>query len=153
MTRGQFIRLYLSSDNTAQPQKVIGAAKTLQLHVSCTVENATTKDTEGDWVVNEVTEVNFDISTNALVRSGETITSTVNAQDLASLEDIYEAGNPVRFKIANVTGASGTNNRVASSTIVSGSVTLTQLTINAAVKTTATYDAQLQGYGAYTVGA
>lgn len=149
MTKGQFIRLFLGSDNTATPAKVIGAAKSLTLHVSCTVEDASTKDTTGDWVQNEVTAVNFDISTSALVRSGETIDSSVDAQGLNELEEIYEDGNPVKFQIANV---SGDNNRTKGSVIISGSVILTQLTINAANKQNATYDAQLQGWGAYTVG-
>lgn len=150
MTKGQFIRLFLGSDNTVTPAKVIGAAKSLTLHVSCTVEDASTKDTTGDWVQNEVTAVNFDISTSALVRSGETIESEVAAQGLNELEEIYEAGNPVKFQIANV---SGDNQRTKGSVIVSGSVILTQLTINAPNKQNATYDAQLQGWGAYTVGA
>lgn len=149
MTKGQFIRLFLGSDNTATPAKVIGAAKSLTLHVSCTVESASTKDTPGDWEQNEVTAVNFDISTSALVRSGETIESSVDAQGLNELEEIYEAGEPVKFQIANV---SGDNQRTKGSVIVSGSVILTQLTINAPNKQNATYDAQLQGWGAYTVG-
>ena len=150
MTKGQFIRLFLGSDNTVTPAKVIGAAKSLTLHVSCTVEDASTKDTTGDWVQNEVTAVNFDISTSALVRSGETIESDVDAQGLNELEEICEGGTPVKFQIANV---SGDNQRTKGSVIVSGSVILTQLTINAPNKQNATYDAQLQGWGAYTVGA
>lgn len=150
MTKGQFIRLFLGSDNTATPAKVVAAAKSLTLHVSCTVEDASTKDTTGDWVQQEVTAVNFDISTSALVRSDETIESSVEAQDLNALENIYEAGGPVKFQIANV---SGDNQRTKGAIIVSGSVILTQLTINGPNKQTATYDAQMNGWGAYTVGA
>ena len=149
-TKGQFVRLFLSDDNTAAPSKVIAAAKTLALHVSVTVENATTKDTEGEWQIQEPTAISYDISTNALVRSGEHIRATVQGQALADIETIYEAGTPVKWKIANV---SGQNNRTASSTIVSGSAVLTQLTINAANRQNATYDAQLTGYGEYTVAA
>ena len=149
-TKGQFVRLFLGDDNTAAPSKVIAAAKTLALHVSVTVENATTKDTEGEWQIQEPTAISYDISTNALVRSGEHIRATVQGQALADIETIYEAGTPVKWKIANV---SGQNNRTASSTIVSGSAVLTQLTINAANRQNATYDAQLTGYGEYTVAA
>ena len=149
-TKGQFVRLFLGSDNTAAPAKVIAAAKSLSLHVSMSLEDATTKDTAGDWQIQEPTALNYDISTSALVRSGETITSSVTAQALADVESIYEAGTPVKWKIANV---SGDNNRTAGSTIVSGSCVLTQLTLNAANKQNATYDAQLSGYGEYTVAA
>ena len=149
-TKGQFVRLFLGSDNSAAPTTVIAAAKQLSLHVSLTMEDATTKDTAGEWQVQEPTAISYDISTNALVRSGETITSAVGAKGLADLETIYEAGTPVKWKIANV---SGDNNRTASSTIVSGSVVLTQLTINGPNRQNADYTAQLNGYGEYTVAA
>lgn len=148
-TKGQFVRLFLGDDNTDTPSKVIAAAKTLSLHVSMTMEEATTKDTEGDWSIQEPTALNYDISTNALVSSGEVITSEVQANDLKSMQDLYEAGTPVKWQIANV---SGDNNRTKGSVIASGSALLTQLTINAANRQTATYDAQLTGYGAYNVG-
>ena len=149
-TKGQFVRLFLGSDNTAAPSTVIGAAKTLSLHVSLTLEDATTKDTAGDWQIQEPTALSYDISTGALVRSGETITSAVGAKGLADLETIYEAGTPVKWKIANV---GGDNNRTASSTIVSGSVVLTQLAINGPNRQNADYTATLNGYGEYTVAA
>ena len=149
-TKGQFVRLFLGSDNTAVPAKIVAGAKSLSLHISMTLEDATTKDTEGDWQVQEPTALSFDISTNALVRSADTITSTVQGQNLASIEDIYEAGTPVRFQIANTSGA---NNRTKGAIICSGSVVITQLTLNAPNRQNATYDTQLTGYGIYTVAA
>ena len=149
-TKGQFVRLFLGNDNSAVPAKIVAGAKSLSLHISMTLEDATTKDTEGDWKVQEPTALSFDISTNALVRSGDTITSTVQGQNLASIEDIYEAGTPVRFQIANTSGA---NNRTKGAIICSGSVVVTQLTLNAPNRQNATYDTQLTGYGIYTVAA
>ena len=149
-TKGQFVRLFLGSDNTDAPASVIGAAKTLSLHVSLTLESSVTKDTAGDYDIQEPTALSYDISTGALVRSGETITSAVGAKGLDDLETIYEAGTPVKWKIANV---GGDNNRTASSTIVSGSVILTQLTLNGPNRQNADYTAQLNGYGEYTVAA
>ena len=149
-TKGQFVRLFLGSDNSAVPAKIVAAAKSLSLHVSMTLEDATTKDTTGDWQVQEPTALSYDISSNALVRSGDTITSAVQGQDFASIEDIYEAGSPVRFQIANTSGA---NNRTKGTIICSGSVVITQLTLNAPNRQNATYDTQLSGYGVYTVAA
>ena len=149
-TKGQFVRLFLGSDNTTAPAKVIAAAKSLSLHVSMTLEDATTKDTTGNWQIQEPTGLSYDISTSALVRGNDTITSAVAAQDLTSIESIYEAGTPVKWKICNVSGA---NQRTAGAVIASGSVLLTQLTMNGPNRQNATYDAQLTGYGAYTVGA
>ena len=149
-TKGQYVRLFLSSDNNAAPSMVIAAAKTLSLHVSLTLEDATTKDTAGEWTIQEPTALSYDISTSALMRSGETITSQVGAKSLADIETIYQNGTPVKWKIAN-TG--GDNNRTASSTIVSGSVILTQLTLNGPNRQNADYTANLNGYGDYTVAA
>jgi predicted secreted protein len=149
-TKGQFVRLFLGSDNTAAPSTVIAAAKSLSLHISLTMEDATTKDTTGEWQVQKPTELNYDISTTALMSSNETITSQVGAKSIADIEDIYEAGTPVKWKIANV---GGDNNRTASSTIVSGSVILTQLSLNGPNRQNADYTAQLTGYGDYTVAA
>ena len=149
-TKGQFVRLFLGSDNSAVPEKILAAAKSLSLHVSMSLEDATTKDTTGDWQVQEPTSLTWDISSNALVRSGDTITSTVLGQDFASVEDIYEASAPVKFQIANVSGA---NNRTKGAVICSGSVVITQLTLNAQNRQNATYSTTLSGYGMYTVGA
>ena len=149
-TKGQFVRLFVGSNNTAAPSKILAACKTLSLHVSLTLEDATTKDTTGDWQVQEPTALSWDISSNALVKSGDTITSTVQGQDFASIESVYEAATPVKVKIANVSGA---NNRTAGATILSGSVVVTQLTLNAPNRQNATFDTQLTGYGVYTVAA
>lgn len=149
-TKGQFVRLFLSSDNTTAPAAVIAAARSLSIHVSLQLESATTKDTPGSWDIQEPTGLSYDISTSALVRGNDTITSAVAAKDLASIEDIYEAGTPVKWKIANTSGA---NNRTASSTIVSGSCLLTSLQITANNRSNATYQATLTGYGDYTVSA
>lgn len=149
-TKGQYVRLFLGSDNSATPAKVIAAARQLQLHVSLTMENSTTKDTTGDWETQEPTGLSYDISTTALVRSGDTITSSVAAQALADVENIYESGDPVKFQIASVSGA---NQRTKGTVIIAGSVVLTQLAINAANRSDADYTATLNGYGEYSVAA
>lgn len=152
-TKGQFVRLFLASATDAAsvvPTKVIAAAKQLSLHVSVTLEQSTTKDTVGDFIVQEPTGISYDISTTALVRSGETITSSIGGQALENIEDIYETGNPVRWQIANV---SGDNQRTKGSVIVSGSAIIQNLSVTAANRQTSTYQAQLLGFGAYTVGA
>ena len=148
-TKGQNVRLFLGSDNTTTPTAVIAAAQQLSLHVSMQLENATTKDTDGDWDIQEPTGLSYDISTTALMRSGETISSAVAGKTIADLETIYEASSPVKWQIANV---SGDNHRTKGSVIASGSVVVTQLTLNGPNRQNATYSAQLTGWGAYTVG-
>ena len=148
-TKGQFVRLFIRENLTDVPGKVIAAARQLQMHVSLTLEDATTKDTEGDWTIQEPTQLSYDISTTALVSSGETITSQVQGKDLADIEGIFEDGLPKPWFIANVNGA---NNRTKSSVICSGQCIFTQVQINAQDRQSATYTAQMQGYGNYTVG-
>ena len=148
-TKGQFVRLFLSSDNTTTPTGAIAAAKQLSMHVNMTVENSTTKDTDGDWQIQEPTQLSYDISTTALMRSGDTITSSVSAQTLADIQDIYKASEPVKWQIANVSGA---NQRTKGSVIASGSAIIATLTLNGPNRQNADYTANLNGYGAYTVG-
>jgi hypothetical protein len=149
-TKGQYVRLFLGSDNTSTPDKVIAAAKQLSFHVSMSMENATTKDTQGDWQDQEPVGLAFDISTSALMRGGDQITSQVGGQTVSDLQDIYESSNPVKFQIANTSGA---NQRTKGAIIVSGSVVITSLTLNGPNRQNADYSAQLSGFGTYTVGA
>ena len=149
-TKGQFVRLFLGSDNTATPAKVIASAKSLSLHVSLSLEDATTKDTDGNWQVQEPTGISYDISSNALVRSGDTITSTVQGQALADLMDVYEASEPVKFQIAHVSGA---NQRTKGTVLVSGSVIIAQLQVNGPTRQNADYTTTLNGFGPFVVGA
>ena len=149
-TKGQFVRLFLGNNNKTAPAKVIAYAKQLQIHVSLQLEDATTKDTDGNWQIQEPTGLSYDITSNALVRGGDTITSTVDAQGLSEIESIFEAGTPVTFKIANT---SGPNNRTLGAVIMSGSVIVSQLEIQAQNRTNAQYSTTLNGYGEYTVGA
>ena len=147
-TKGQFVRLFLGNNNTDTPSRVVAAARQLSLHISVSLETVTTKDTEGDWLVQEPTELNYDITSNALVRSGDTITSQVGAQTVAEIEDIFEAALPVQWMIANVSGA---NQRTKGATIVSGSVIVTSLVANGPNRQSADYTTTLTGVGDYVV--
>jgi hypothetical protein len=147
-TKGQFVRLFLA--DSSNPALVIAGSKTLSLHVSLSLESATTKDTEGNFDVQEPTGYTYDISTNALVSSGETITSAISGQTLDTLMDFYENSDLLYWQIANVSGA---NQRTKGSVICSGQARLTSLAVNAANRQVATYDTTLSGYGDYTVGA
>ena len=149
-TKGQFVRLFVGSDNTAAPAKVVAAARQLSLHISLSLESATTKDTDGDWDIQQPTGLSYDITSNALMRSGDTITSSVGAQSVADIEDIYEGAVPVKWAIANVSGA---NQRTKGAVIVSGSCVITSLVLNGPDRQNADYNATFNGYGPYSVGA
>ena len=149
-TKGQYVRLFIGSDNTTTPSKVVAAARQLSFHTTLSMENSTTKDTTGDWDVQEPTQLSYDISTTALIKGADTITSAVAAQSLSDIEAIYEDSTPVKWQIANVSGA---NQRTKGAIIASGSVVVSTLTLNGPNRQNADYTAQLSGYGVYTVGA
>jgi hypothetical protein len=144
-TKGQFVRLFIADEST--PTTVVAAAKSLSLHVSVAMEVATTKDTTGDFDVQSPTTLSYDITTEALVRGNDTITSSVNSMALDSFTQwIEEKDSRPYWQIANVSGA---NNRTKGTVIASGRCIVSQLTINAANRENATYSAQLTGYGPY----
>lgn len=147
-TKGQFVRLFLMSGSTSY---VIASARTLSIHLNVSLEDATTKDTEDEWVVQEPVELSYDIQSSALIRGNDTITSQTG--DISFLEmqifAISEA-TELSWKIANVSGA---NNRTIGSVIASGDGIITSFEIDAATKQPASYKMSLAGVGNYTVGA
>ena len=148
VTKGERVRLVISP-NTGHTNNVIAGAKSLQLHISCQTEETTTKDTVGSWTRTEVTGISYEIQTDALIASGEPITSTVKAVYLDDLVKAFNAGESdtdFDWKIVNTSGA---NNRTQGTTIVSGRAILTQLTINGPNRQLATYSARFNGYGDY----
>lgn len=145
-TKGQFVRLFLG---TSIAPNVVGFAKQLSMHVSVTMEPATTKDTTGTWVVQEPTAISYDITSNALVRGNDTITSGVGAYGLSDMEGFFEGG-PIVWEIANV---SGDNNRTKGTVIVSGTCIVQNITINNPNRANSDYTVQLAGTGSYTVAA
>lgn len=142
-TMGQFVRLFVSASNTQTP-KVIGAARQLSLHLSVTLEESTTKDTEGNFQIFEPTGYAFDITSNALMRSGDIITSQNGAQSLTDIEGMYEAAQPVVFEIAFVSGA---NQRTQTNKICYGQANITNLTLNGPNRANADYNVTLNGFG------
>ena len=145
-TKGQFVRLFI----TDSEQMAIAAAKSLTFHVSVQLENSTTKDTVGKWTVQEPVGLSYDISSNALVKSNDTITSSVPGASAANIQNLIEQGATVPFQIANV---SGDNNRTKGTILVSGNALITNFELSAPNRTVASYTVQMQGYGDYVVGA
>lgn len=145
MQKGQYIRLLLST--SANPTKVIAAAKEMSLHLSAQTEDSSTKDTTGDWLEYEVTGQSYDISFSALVLTPD---DTLGGATANTLNDMLNGvtDNVLYWKICVM---SGTNNRTAGAEICSGTAKLTQLQISAQNKQNATYSGTLTGYDAISV--
>ena len=149
-TMGQNVRLLIGPDSRTNPDRVVGYAKQLSLHISVQLEDATTKETTGDWIVQTPTGISYDITSQALVRGADVITSSVQARGLSELETIYNTADPVTWTIANMTGD---NNRTIDSTIISGVAIIQSLSINNPNLADSTFTANLSGYGVYAVAA
>ena len=143
--KGQFIRLFLS--DTTNPNSPIAAAKQLSFHASVQTENITTKDVTDDWDEFEVVGISYDISSNALVYTGDDASLLSNAMNLQGLIVHYEDEDLMYWEIAKV---SGTHNRVKGDKLLSGQAWITQVTVNAQNRQTTNYTIQLSGYGAFT---
>lgn len=140
MRKGQYIRLLLAT--TADPTTVIAAAKEMQLHLSASTENSTTKDSTGDWEEYEVTAQTYDISGSALILtpSDALNTSAVSLNDMiTNLSD-----TTLYWRICLM---EGTNNRSIDEEICSGTAKLTSLEMSGQVGQTAQYSYTLSGSG------
>jgi hypothetical protein len=147
-TKGQYVRLFIQNNEQQAGFKSLAAALTFSIHVNLTLEDASTKDTEGDWVIQEPTGFSYDISATALLRSGETIAeSAAAAHSPTAMLSIYEAGLPVRFRICN---ASGRNNRDMGDFIIYGKAIITNMTLNGVNRQKADYNLTMQGVGMYS---
>jgi hypothetical protein len=142
MKKGQYIRLFLANNDDSGDAVVIARATDLQLHISATVENSTTKDDGGEstWVTNEVTGLQYDISSSALVIAES------DDNDLATLLAILESSEE---ELAwNICEVSGNDNRTAGTEICSGYAMATSLQVNAQNRQNATLQISLKGNGA-----
>ena len=63
--KGQNLRILIGPDD--EHLKCVAAATNCVVHVSAVVEEDTTKDTEDDWLIKEVTGLNWDVQVDALI--------------------------------------------------------------------------------------
>lgn len=145
MKKGQYYRLLLAT--TADPTKVIAAAKTMSLHLSAQTEESSTKDTTGDALEYEVTGQTYNISGSALVLTPSDTLNT-GAQSLNDMESLV-TDSPLYWRICIM---EGTNNRTVVEEIAHGQCKCTQLQIQGQNKQNATYSYTLNGYGPIVVG-
>lgn len=147
MKKGQFIRLLIKKATDTGDELCIMAATNCTLHVSATVEESSTKDDEGDWQVQEVTGLNYDITSEALVVVDATDTG---AQGLDWFMDSVD-GSELSWTIAQVAGDTGEKNRDVDAEICSGTAKATNLTVNAPNRQDSTISATFGGYGDLTI--
>ena len=134
-------------DDTASLQ-CVAASTNCTLHCALQVQENTTKDTEGDWIVNEPVGLNWDVQVEALVISGddeEYRPGAINADQL-------QVGRVYLLRFPRTAGAAGEQNRdaVADAMQFTGSAILSDLQISAQNAELTTYTAQFTGTGELT---
>jgi hypothetical protein len=123
--------------------KCIAMATSCQIHVGTQLEDASTKDSTGDWQEQEVTGLNWDVTTDSLVTLEDNGTNGELPQDLLSL-----IINKTLVTLSFDTTA-GANNRVGQNSVIkrSGSAYLTDYNLTAPNRQNSTLNCKFTGTG------
>jgi len=140
--KGQNLRILVGFEASHQVRyQCIAAAQTCTVHVAAIVGESSSKDTEGDWENKEVTGLQWDVETTALINSS----ADPGAADLQELV----IGQTYWLRFAHTANTSGSMNRTPIDTDPSyyGKAILTDLQINASDRQDASYTAKFIGDG------
>lgn len=123
--------------------KCIAMATSCQIHIGTQLEDASTKDSTGDWQEQEVTGLNWDATTDSLVTLEDNGTNGELPQDLMSL-----IINKTQVTLSFDTTA-GTNNRVGQNSVIkrSGTAYLTDYNLTAPNRQNSTLNCKFTGTG------
>lgn len=123
--------------------KCIAMATSCQIHIGTQLEDASTKDSTGDWQEQEVTGLNWDATTDSLVTLEDNGTNGELPQDLMSL-----IINKTLVTLTFDTTA-GTNNRVGQNSVIkrSGTAYLTDYNLTAPNRQNSTLNCKFTGTG------
>ena len=123
--------------------KCIAMATSCQIHVGTQLEDSSTKDSTGDWQEQEVTGLNWDVTTDSLVTLEDNGTNGELPQDLMSL-----IINKTKVNLSWDTTA-GANNRVGQNSVLkrSGQAYLTDYNLTAPNRQNSTLNCKFTGTG------
>jgi hypothetical protein len=140
--KGQNLRVMVAAASGSE--KCIAMATSCQFHVSATLEDASTKDSVGDFQEQEVTGLSWDASTESLVTLTDNGTNGELPQDLLSLMINKTKVHLVFDQTA------GTNNRTGQNSAIkkSGWAWISDIQVNAANRQNSTLSVQFAGTGA-----
>lgn len=130
--KGQHLRISIGS-----PAKCVAFSTSCTYHLSNSLEDSSTKDTEGGFQQQEVTGCAGDISCDALY-SVEADSSGINGQDAL---DLVLAGQEVDVEFSPTTG---TKNRTATGVPYTCKAIVNDININAPNRQNVTYTIQMQ---------
>lgn len=124
--------------------KCIAMATSCQLHISAQMEDASTKDSVGDFQEQEVTGLSWDAQTDSLVTLEDNGTNGELPQDILSLI-INKTKVTLTFD-----QTAGANNRVGQNSVIkkTGEAYVSDVQITAQNRQNSTMTVQFQGTGA-----
>jgi hypothetical protein len=124
--------------------KCIAMATSCTFHISAQLEDASTKDSTGDWQEQEVTGLSWDAQSDALVTLTDNGTNGELVTDLMSLM-INKTLVTLSFD-----QTAGTNNRTGQNSAIkkSGWAWISDIQVNAANRQNSTLSVQFAGTGA-----
>jgi len=123
--------------------KCIAMATSCQIHIGTQLEDSSTKDSTGDWQEQEVTGLNWDVTTDSLVTLEDNGANGELPQDLMSL-----IINKTQVTLSFDTTA-GANNRVGQNSVIkrSGTAYLTDYNLTAPNRQNSTLNCKFTGTG------
>ena len=123
--------------------KCIAMATSCQFHIGTSMEDASTKDSTGDWQEQEVTGLNWDASTDSLV------TLTDNGQNGELPTDLMSLIINKTKVTLTFDQTAGTNNRTGQNATIkrSGSAYLTDYSLTAPNRQNSTLSCKFTGTG------
>lgn len=136
--KGQNLRIELDS-------KFVAFATSCTVHVSANLEEASTKDTTGDFQSQELTGLSWDVSSDALY----TVTSDANGINGEGAFNLILAKQKVKVAFVLTEPGSSMNRGAADGTTTKyiGEAWVSDISINAANRQNVSYTIQLTGDG------
>lgn len=125
--KGQNLRIAVDGET-------IALATNCTVNINAQLESASTKDDTGDWQVQELTGMSWDVSTDALFSA----TNDTGASGISIIDSLL-AGASVNVALSLV----GATNTI----LLEGEAWISSISINAPNRQNATYTAQFQGTG------
>ena len=124
--------------------KCIAMATSCQIHIGTQLEDASTKDSTGDWQEQEGTGLNWDVTNDSLVTLEDNGTNGELPQDLMSL-----IINKTKVQLT-FDQTTGTNNRTAQNAAITrtGYAYLTDYNLTAPSRQNSTLNCKFTGTGA-----
>lgn len=133
--KGQNLRVFVAG-------KCVAAEQSCTFHVGTATEETSSKDSEGNWKEEEVTQLNWDVQSDALVVATD--------DDGKGLVDILGMiGQTVALKFQETNGAQN-RAEVSSGISKSGNAIVADISVNSQNKANVTYSVKFNGVGALT---